>query len=137
MKWVIARLGVLSESRRQQRSGKRLSRWASNREWGGGQLKCVCVIVGCHRRNAFFSTRQLSSSSTYSGETGKSLERNSTAELQKAPGEKSAWKLTEVDTAQTGKVRVKLGPFLGGKRALLLQEAKAFHQGAPNVISSS
>ncbi|XP_053133014.1 multidrug resistance-associated protein 1-like [Hemicordylus capensis] len=49
--------------------------------------------------------RQLSNSSTYSGETGKSLQQNSSAELQKAPVEKSGWKLTEADTAQTGKVK--------------------------------
>ncbi|XP_061455661.1 multidrug resistance-associated protein 1-like isoform X1 [Rhineura floridana] len=49
--------------------------------------------------------RQLSNSSTYSGETEKSLQQNSTTELQKAPEEKSAWKLTEADTAKTGKVK--------------------------------
>ncbi|XP_054850774.1 multidrug resistance-associated protein 1-like isoform X1 [Eublepharis macularius] len=51
-------------------------------------------------------SRQLSNSSTYSGEPGKSMQQNSTAELQKAPEEKAAWKLTEADTAQTGKVQV-------------------------------
>ncbi|KAL8175271.1 UNVERIFIED_CONTAM: Multidrug resistance-associated protein 1 [Gekko kuhli] len=51
--------------------------------------------------------RQLSNSSMYSGDTGKSAgQQNSTAELQKASPEKSAWKLTEADTAQTGKVQV-------------------------------
>nr|XP_056722202.1 multidrug resistance-associated protein 1-like [Euleptes europaea] len=51
-------------------------------------------------------SRQLSNSSTYSGETGKAMsQQNSTAELQKAPAEKTAWKLTEADTAQTGKVQ--------------------------------
>ncbi|XP_072838914.2 multidrug resistance-associated protein 1 [Pogona vitticeps] len=49
--------------------------------------------------------RQLSNSSTYSSETGKSVQQNSTAELQKVPAEKSAWKLTEADTAKTGKVK--------------------------------
>ncbi|XP_062999456.1 multidrug resistance-associated protein 1-like [Elgaria multicarinata webbii] len=49
--------------------------------------------------------RQLSNSSTYSGETGKSMQQNSTAELQKTPAEKSSWKLTEADTARTGKVK--------------------------------
>ncbi|KAH0632063.1 hypothetical protein JD844_020124 [Phrynosoma platyrhinos] len=49
--------------------------------------------------------RQLSNSSTYSGETGKTLQQNSTAELHKTPDEKSTWKLTEADTAKTGKVK--------------------------------
>nr|XP_028561207.1 multidrug resistance-associated protein 1-like isoform X1 [Podarcis muralis] len=49
--------------------------------------------------------RQLSNSSMHSGETGKSLKQNSTAELQKTPEEKGAWKLTEADTAKTGKVK--------------------------------
>uniref|UniRef100_A0A803T4G9 Multidrug resistance-associated protein 1 n=1 Tax=Anolis carolinensis TaxID=28377 RepID=A0A803T4G9_ANOCA len=53
--------------------------------------------------------RQLSNSSTFSGEAGKTLSQNSTTELQKAPAaaatEKSAWKLTEADTAKTGKVK--------------------------------
>uniref|UniRef100_A0A674KAE7 Multidrug resistance-associated protein 1 n=1 Tax=Terrapene triunguis TaxID=2587831 RepID=A0A674KAE7_9SAUR len=48
---------------------------------------------------------QLSNSSTYSGETGKSLNQTSTTELQKAPAEKNAWKLTEADTAKTGRVK--------------------------------
>nr|XP_048721612.1 multidrug resistance-associated protein 1 isoform X1 [Caretta caretta] len=49
--------------------------------------------------------RQLSNSSTYSGETGKSLNQTSTTELQKAPAEKNAWRLTEADTAKTGRVK--------------------------------
>ncbi|XP_042293386.1 multidrug resistance-associated protein 1 isoform X2 [Sceloporus undulatus] len=49
--------------------------------------------------------RQLSNSSTYSTETGKTLQQNSTAELHKTPAEKGAWKLTEADTAKTGKVK--------------------------------
>uniref|UniRef100_A0A8C0H8B4 Multidrug resistance-associated protein 1 n=1 Tax=Chelonoidis abingdonii TaxID=106734 RepID=A0A8C0H8B4_CHEAB len=49
--------------------------------------------------------RQLSNSSTYSGETRKSLNQTSTTELQKAPAEKNAWKLTEADTAKTGRVK--------------------------------
>ncbi|XP_048349117.1 multidrug resistance-associated protein 1-like isoform X1 [Sphaerodactylus townsendi] len=50
--------------------------------------------------------RQMSNSSTYSGETGKSMPlQNSTVELQKSSEEKTAWKLTEADTAQTGKVQ--------------------------------
>uniref|UniRef100_A0A8D0L527 Multidrug resistance-associated protein 1 n=1 Tax=Sphenodon punctatus TaxID=8508 RepID=A0A8D0L527_SPHPU len=49
--------------------------------------------------------RQLSNSSTYSGETGKSLHQNSTAELPKTPAEKNTWKLTEADTAKTGRVK--------------------------------
>ncbi|XP_067317475.1 multidrug resistance-associated protein 1-like isoform X1 [Anolis sagrei] len=55
--------------------------------------------------------RQLSNSSTFSSEAGKSLPQNSTTELQKAPAaatEKSAWKLTEADTAKTGKVKPKV-----------------------------
>uniref|UniRef100_A0A8C0HFM2 Multidrug resistance-associated protein 1 n=1 Tax=Chelonoidis abingdonii TaxID=106734 RepID=A0A8C0HFM2_CHEAB len=48
---------------------------------------------------------QLSNSSTYSGETRKSLNQTSTTELQKAPAEKNAWKLTEADTAKTGRVK--------------------------------
>lgn len=49
--------------------------------------------------------RQLSNSSSYSGT--ETIKQNSTAELQRAPSaEKSAWKLTEADTAQTGKVKV-------------------------------
>uniref|UniRef100_A0A8C0HFU4 Multidrug resistance-associated protein 1 n=1 Tax=Chelonoidis abingdonii TaxID=106734 RepID=A0A8C0HFU4_CHEAB len=49
--------------------------------------------------------KQLSNSSTYSGETRKSLNQTSTTELQKAPAEKNAWKLTEADTAKTGRVK--------------------------------
>ncbi|XP_077172136.1 multidrug resistance-associated protein 1-like isoform X2 [Paroedura picta] len=49
--------------------------------------------------------RQLSNSSTYSGEA-KKAPQGSTAELQKASPEKSTWKLTEADAAQTGKVQV-------------------------------
>ncbi|XP_060116445.1 multidrug resistance-associated protein 1-like isoform X2 [Heteronotia binoei] len=48
-----------------------------------------------------------SRSQVMSGETGKAVgQANSTAELQKVAPEKSAWKLTEADTAQTGKVQV-------------------------------
>ncbi|XP_067407154.1 multidrug resistance-associated protein 1 isoform X1 [Emydura macquarii macquarii] len=49
--------------------------------------------------------RQLSNSSTYSGETGKSLNQTSTSELQKTSAEKNAWKLMEADTAKTGRVK--------------------------------
>lgn len=49
--------------------------------------------------------RQLSNSSTYSRETGKSQHQSSTAELQKPLAEKNSWKLTEADTAKTGRVR--------------------------------
>lgn len=49
--------------------------------------------------------RQLSNSSTYSRETGKSQHHSSTAELQKPLAEKNSWKLTEADTAKTGRVR--------------------------------
>nr|XP_009681743.1 PREDICTED: multidrug resistance-associated protein 1 isoform X3 [Struthio camelus australis] len=49
--------------------------------------------------------RQLSNSSTYSSETGKSQPQSSTAELQKQLTEKNSWKLTEADTAQTGRVK--------------------------------
>ncbi|XP_025062211.1 multidrug resistance-associated protein 1 isoform X6 [Alligator sinensis] len=49
--------------------------------------------------------RQLSNSSTYSGETGKSLQQNSTTELQKAAEDKNTWKLTEADAAKTGRVK--------------------------------
>uniref|UniRef100_A0A8D2LRY7 Multidrug resistance-associated protein 1 n=1 Tax=Varanus komodoensis TaxID=61221 RepID=A0A8D2LRY7_VARKO len=49
--------------------------------------------------------RQLSNSSTYSGEMGKSTQQSGTAEPPKAPAEKSSWKLTEADTAKTGKVK--------------------------------
>ncbi|KAJ6656004.1 hypothetical protein lerEdw1_004589 [Lerista edwardsae] len=48
--------------------------------------------------------RQLSNSSTYSG--GEPGKPDGTAKLQQAPAEKGAWKLTEADTAQTGKVKV-------------------------------
>uniref|UniRef100_A0A8C8SRC5 Multidrug resistance-associated protein 1 n=1 Tax=Pelusios castaneus TaxID=367368 RepID=A0A8C8SRC5_9SAUR len=58
----------------------------------------VLVIMVC-----FF--RQLSNSSTYSGETVKSLNQTSTTDLQKVPVEKNAWKLTEADTAKTGRVK--------------------------------
>ncbi|ETE72132.1 Multidrug resistance-associated protein 1, partial [Ophiophagus hannah] len=44
--------------------------------------------------------RQLSHSSTYSSDTEKSP-----AQTQTAPAGKNAWKLTEADTAQTGKVK--------------------------------
>ncbi|XP_069066294.1 multidrug resistance-associated protein 1 isoform X1 [Pleurodeles waltl] len=46
--------------------------------------------------------RQLSSSS----EASKSLHQNSTTDLQKPEKEKDAWKLTEADKAQTGKVKL-------------------------------
>ncbi|XP_064886770.1 multidrug resistance-associated protein 1 isoform X3 [Columba livia] len=49
--------------------------------------------------------RQLSNSSTYSRETGKSQQQSSTAELQKPLAEKNSWKLTEADTAKTGRVK--------------------------------
>nr|XP_027325123.2 multidrug resistance-associated protein 1 isoform X5 [Anas platyrhynchos] len=49
--------------------------------------------------------RQLSNSSTYSRETGKSQHHSSTAELQKPLAEKNSWKLTEADTAKTGRVK--------------------------------
>ncbi|KAM8798712.1 multidrug resistance-associated protein 1 isoform 1-T1 [Eudromia elegans] len=49
--------------------------------------------------------RQLSNSSTYSGEAGKSQHQSSTAELQKPIAEKNSWKLTEADTAKTGRVK--------------------------------
>uniref|UniRef100_A0A8C9L6E9 Multidrug resistance-associated protein 1 n=1 Tax=Pavo cristatus TaxID=9049 RepID=A0A8C9L6E9_PAVCR len=47
--------------------------------------------------------RQLSNSSTYSRETGKSQHQSSTAELQKPLAEKNSWKLTEADSAKTGR----------------------------------
>ncbi|NWS18057.1 MRP1 protein, partial [Pachyramphus minor] len=50
--------------------------------------------------------RQLSNSSTYSRDTGKSQQQSSTAELQKPLAEKNSWKLTEADTAKTGRVKV-------------------------------
>ncbi|XP_063171075.1 multidrug resistance-associated protein 1-like [Candoia aspera] len=50
--------------------------------------------------------RQISVSSTYSSETEKSLVRSGTAETQKAPEGKNTWKLTEADTAQTGRVKM-------------------------------
>ncbi|XP_078519309.1 multidrug resistance-associated protein 1-like isoform X1 [Lissotriton helveticus] len=46
--------------------------------------------------------RQLSSSS----EASKSLHQNSTTDLQKPEKEKDAWKLTEADKAQTGRVKL-------------------------------
>ncbi|XP_051488018.1 multidrug resistance-associated protein 1 isoform X6 [Apus apus] len=49
--------------------------------------------------------RQLSNSSTYSRDTGKSQHQSSTAELQKPLAEKNPWKLTEADTAKTGRVK--------------------------------
>uniref|UniRef100_A0A8C4VBS7 Multidrug resistance-associated protein 1 n=2 Tax=Falco tinnunculus TaxID=100819 RepID=A0A8C4VBS7_FALTI len=49
--------------------------------------------------------RQLSNSSTYSRDAGKSQHRSSTAELQKPLAEKNSWKLTEADTAKTGRVK--------------------------------
>uniref|UniRef100_A0A8C4V7C5 Multidrug resistance-associated protein 1 n=1 Tax=Falco tinnunculus TaxID=100819 RepID=A0A8C4V7C5_FALTI len=51
------------------------------------------------------SNRQLSNSSTYSRDAGKSQHRSSTAELQKPLAEKNSWKLTEADTAKTGRVK--------------------------------
>lgn len=33
------------------------------------------------------------------------MNQTSTSELQKTPAEKNAWKLTEADTAKTGRVR--------------------------------
>uniref|UniRef100_A0A803YGW9 Multidrug resistance-associated protein 1 n=1 Tax=Meleagris gallopavo TaxID=9103 RepID=A0A803YGW9_MELGA len=52
-----------------------------------------------------FLNRQLSNSSTYSRETGKSQHQSSTADLQKPLAEKNSWKLTEADTAKTGRVK--------------------------------
>uniref|UniRef100_A0A803VTG8 Multidrug resistance-associated protein 1 n=1 Tax=Ficedula albicollis TaxID=59894 RepID=A0A803VTG8_FICAL len=49
--------------------------------------------------------RQLSNSSTYSRDTGKPQQQSSTAELQKPLAEKNSWKLTEADTAKTGRVK--------------------------------
>ncbi|KAM6054990.1 multidrug resistance-associated protein 1 isoform 2-T2 [Chlamydotis macqueenii] len=49
--------------------------------------------------------RQLSNSSTYSRDTGKSQHQSSTAELEKPLAEKNSWKLTEADTAKTGRVK--------------------------------
>ncbi|KFP30660.1 Multidrug resistance-associated protein 1, partial [Colius striatus] len=49
--------------------------------------------------------RQLSNSSTYSRDAGKSQQQSSTAELQKPLAEKNSWKLTEADTAKTGRVK--------------------------------
>ncbi|XP_074696421.1 multidrug resistance-associated protein 1 isoform X3 [Strix aluco] len=49
--------------------------------------------------------RQLSNSSTYSRDTGKTQHQSSTAELQKPLAEKNSWKLTEADTAKTGRVK--------------------------------
>ncbi|KFO05542.1 Multidrug resistance-associated protein 1, partial [Balearica regulorum gibbericeps] len=49
--------------------------------------------------------RQLSNSSTYSRDTGKPPHQSSTAELQKPLAEKNSWKLTEADTAKTGRVK--------------------------------
>ncbi|XP_054066667.1 multidrug resistance-associated protein 1 isoform X8 [Rissa tridactyla] len=49
--------------------------------------------------------RQLSNASTYSRDTGKSQHQSSTAELQKPLAEKNSWKLTEADTAKTGRVK--------------------------------
>ncbi|NXF93849.1 MRP1 protein, partial [Eubucco bourcierii] len=49
--------------------------------------------------------RQLSNSSTYSKDTGKSQHQSNTAELQKPLAEKNSWKLMEADTAKTGRVK--------------------------------
>uniref|UniRef100_A0A8C0EZ03 Multidrug resistance-associated protein 1 n=1 Tax=Bubo bubo TaxID=30461 RepID=A0A8C0EZ03_BUBBB len=46
------------------------------------------------------SNRQLSNSSTYSRDTGKTQHQSSTAELQKPLAEKNSWKLTEADTVK-------------------------------------
>uniref|UniRef100_A0A8C0H629 Multidrug resistance-associated protein 1 n=1 Tax=Chelonoidis abingdonii TaxID=106734 RepID=A0A8C0H629_CHEAB len=62
-----------------------------------GSQKSICQVNNW--------SLQLSNSSTYSGETRKSLNQTSTTELQKAPAEKNAWKLTEADTAKTGRVK--------------------------------
>uniref|UniRef100_A0A663N3T8 Multidrug resistance-associated protein 1 n=1 Tax=Athene cunicularia TaxID=194338 RepID=A0A663N3T8_ATHCN len=51
------------------------------------------------------SGKQLSNSSTYSRDTGKTQHQSSTAELQKPLAEKNSWKLTEADTAKTGRVK--------------------------------
>ncbi|NXN11515.1 MRP1 protein, partial [Indicator maculatus] len=50
-------------------------------------------------------SRQLSNSSTYSRDTGKSQHQSSTAELQKPLAEKNSWKLMEADTVKTGRVK--------------------------------
>ncbi|NWI49193.1 MRP1 protein, partial [Calyptomena viridis] len=48
---------------------------------------------------------QVSNSSTYSRDNGKSQQQSSTAELQKPVAEKNSWKLMEADTAKTGRVK--------------------------------
>ncbi|XP_074202385.1 multidrug resistance-associated protein 1 isoform X2 [Camelus bactrianus] len=48
--------------------------------------------------------RQLSNSSSYSGDVGR--HHNSTAELQKAGAKEETWKLMEADKAQTGQVKL-------------------------------
>uniref|UniRef100_A0A8B9GAN0 Multidrug resistance-associated protein 1 n=1 Tax=Amazona collaria TaxID=241587 RepID=A0A8B9GAN0_9PSIT len=55
--------------------------------------------------NKLMRGMQLSNSSTYSRDTGKSQHHSSTAELQKPQAEKNSWKLTEADTAKTGRVK--------------------------------
>ncbi|EMP37352.1 Multidrug resistance-associated protein 1 [Chelonia mydas] len=78
-----------------------------------GDANSPTVKEGKHMENGVLANeatgkpirRQLSNSSTYSGETGKSLNQTSTTELQKAPAEKNAWRLTEADTAKTGRVK--------------------------------
>ncbi|NXN93457.1 MRP1 protein, partial [Rhinopomastus cyanomelas] len=49
--------------------------------------------------------RQLSNSSTHSKDPGKPPHQSSAAELQKPLAEKNSWKLTEADTAKTGRVK--------------------------------
>ncbi|KAM7151629.1 multidrug resistance-associated protein 1 isoform 3-T3 [Macrochelys suwanniensis] len=78
-----------------------------------GDANSPTVKEGKHMENGVLANeatgkpilRQLSNSSTYSGEPGKSLNQTSTTELQKAPAEKNAWRLTEADTAKTGRVK--------------------------------
>uniref|UniRef100_A0A803Y4N4 Multidrug resistance-associated protein 1 n=1 Tax=Meleagris gallopavo TaxID=9103 RepID=A0A803Y4N4_MELGA len=60
---------------------------------------------GNEKKIYVFLNRQLSNSSTYSRETGKSQHQSSTADLQKPLAEKNSWKLTEADTAKTGRVK--------------------------------
>uniref|UniRef100_A0A8B9GD15 Multidrug resistance-associated protein 1 n=1 Tax=Amazona collaria TaxID=241587 RepID=A0A8B9GD15_9PSIT len=90
-----------------ENSGKLTYKFFWNKLMRGmlGESKQIPGLYHAKNENYTCSNRQLSNSSTYSRDTGKSQHHSSTAELQKPQAEKNSWKLTEADTAKTGRVK--------------------------------
>lgn len=76
-----------------------------NKAWclGGGPRPCPGPPSGDTHVHVPCFPRQLSSSSSYSGDV--SRHHTSTSELQKPGPTEDTWKLVEADKAQTGQVR--------------------------------